>query len=143
MKILIHTLFLIFTPVFTHEKPILTLPIVPQVRSPALIDVSSLARMMQAESIGEGETGMRWAADVAKNRAANSCNPLAKELEKGFCLSDSLKPEIFELAKIIIGEPVLHPYTYFLNPRKATDKAFLKWAKTRTGVFKKNHFFFK
>lgn len=107
-----------------------------------LIDVIMLAKMMQGEAGNQGSLGMVWVADVLKNRAKKSGNTIAKEVENGFHLSKSFKPETFELAKVAILSPPLHEYTYFLNPRTATDRKFVKWAKTRQGKMVGAHWFF-
>ncbi len=140
----IHTLALLlalFFPVFSKETPNLEIPIAGG-NYPSLIEVGAITRMLQIEAGNQGEIGMRWCAHVLKNRAAISGKDLKTESESGFCLSETYTPETWEIALKTINEKPCHSFTYFLNPKTATDKTWLAYSKTRTGRTIGQHYFF-
>lgn len=117
--------------VFSRPKPL-------QVSA---VDVAAAARVCQCEAENQSIKGQIFVIDVLRNRAAKKGISIIKASYQGICRG-SLRPEFVRLAANVLKQPPCHPYTYFFNPQKSTDKKWVRFGLSQQGEMIGAHWFF-
>ena len=108
----------------------------------SLLEVGSLARIVDCESKGEPEDGKLLVASVVLNRAKKYQMDLVSSTFKGYSCRGLATEGAKRIARRVLISGPVSSYCYFFNPSEATDTAWVAYGFSQPGSFTGRHFFF-